>query len=479
MELHLSLTERRGLAAQIYAQLRAAVLEGRLRKGERLPATRQLAERLGVSRNTVSDAYDRLLAEGFLRGRIGDGTYVSSDVPTSHSLAATVAKPASAAARADTSGPPARRNSALPFDFQPGVPDAARFPFDAWRRASNRALRGLAREMVYYGEPEGLPELREAIAAYVGFSRGVKCCADDVIVTSGAQQALDLLGRALIKPGTQVAVEEPGYPPARAIFASHGARVAAVPVDSEGLIVERLPRRAKLVYTTPSHQFPLGTSMSLRRRAALIDWASTRDAVIVEDDYDCEYRFDGRSLEALQSLDTAGRVVYVGTFSKVLLPALRLGFLVAPPAQRERIVAFKRLADWQSHVPGQAALAIFMQDGHLAKHIRRMRRVYEARRKLLLDRLSGEFAGWLDPVPGAAGLHMAAVFKQPVNTQALIDAARMQGVGVYDLVRFYAGPKPQPGLMFGYGDIEETAIAQGLDRLREIMRRTLSGRRGM
>lgn len=467
MELHLSLAGRLHLGRQIYEQLRGLILEGRLCGGERLPATRSLAQRLGVSRNTVSNAYERLMAEGYLRGRIGDGTYVAEGAPWGRSEAFPRAD--ATEVPAPSARWPAARSAALPYDFLLGVPDVARFPFDVWRRFSNQALRSLAKEMTLYGAPEGLSELREAIAGYIAFTRGVRCRAEDVIVTNGAQQALDLVGRVLIEPGTVIAAEEPGYPPARSLFTALGGRVVGVPVDDDGLMVERLPTQASLAYVTPSHQFPLGVPLSLPRRIALIEWAAAKGAIVIEDDYDSEFRFEGRSLEALQSLDSAGCVVHVGSFSKVLSPALRLGFLIVPPALRESIVAMKRLTDWQSPVHTQMVLAAFIRTGHLSKHIRMMRRIYEQRRHILLDRLAADFHTWLDPAPGVAGLHVAATFKCRVEVGPLVTVARTHGVGVYDLGRFYAESPPTAGLIFGYGGIEEGAIRQGLTRLRELV----------
>jgi GntR family transcriptional regulator/MocR family aminotransferase len=296
----------------------------------------------------------------------------------------------------------------------------------------------------------------------------VRAGADDVVVTQGAQQALDLIGRVLIEPGDVVAVEEPGYPPARTLFHTLGARVAGVPVDADGLDVAALPARARLVYVTPSHQFPLGTPMSLARRAALLDWAATHDAVIVEDDYDSEFRFSDRPLEPLQSLDHTGRVLYVGTFSKTLLPALRLGYLVGPPSLRPALRAARQLTDWHGDHIAQAALARFIDSGELSRHVRRATRVYAARHEQVTAALRGDLATWLDPVPSAAGLHVCARLRPGagVDIDGVLARAQAAGVAVESLAA-YGGPA---GLVLGYGAVRTDAVAAGLRVLARCFR---------
>jgi GntR family transcriptional regulator/MocR family aminotransferase len=292
---------------------------------------------------------------------------------------------------------------------------------------------------------------------------------EDIVVTSGAQQAFDLLARILVVPGrTVVALEDPGYPPARFAFAAAGAKVAAAPVDDEGLIVERLPRDARIIYVTPSHQFPLGPAMSARRRAQLLAFANRHRVLVIEDDYDGEFRFGGRPLDALQTLDREACVFYVGTFSKSLFPALRLGYVVAPAWARAALIAAKLNADWHCPVAEQDTLAAFIGEGHLARHVRKMRRIYAARRGLLLQLLERDFQPWFTPLPSVAGLHLAALAKPQVNVETLVERARRVEVGVQALRGFYAG-RSKAGLVFGYGTINEGAIAEGLSRLREIL----------
>jgi GntR family transcriptional regulator/MocR family aminotransferase len=294
---------------------------------------------------------------------------------------------------------------------------------------------------------------------------------DDVLVTQGTQQALDLIGRVLVEPGDCVAVEEPGYQPARRLFRSLGARVVGVPVDDEGLDVDALPGTARLVYTTPSHQFPLGVPMSLDRRNALLAWAERSGAVIIEDDYDSEFRFEDRPLAPLQSLDRAGRVIYVGSFSKTLLPILRLGFLVAPVSLQPALRTAKQLADWHGELLTQAALAQFIDDGLLGRHIRKASREYAARHRLLVATLRADFAGVLSVVPSAAGLHLATRLVAPVDLDAVVARARTLGVDVPRLAD-YCGERPQAGLVLGYGIIPAERIPEALHRLRSAFEPT-------
>jgi GntR family transcriptional regulator/MocR family aminotransferase len=354
------------------------------------------------------------------------------------------------------------------FDFRAGIPDARRFPFATWRALSSEKFRSAAvGSGAHVGAP-GVPALRAAVARHVGVSRGVRADAEDVLVTSGSQQAIDLVARVLLAPGDVVAVENPGYPPPRNAFAALGCRIVGVPVDAEGLVVDALPDDARLVYVCPSHQFPLGMVMSLRRRRALLDWAERVDAAIVEDDYDSEFRFDGRPVEPLHRLDTTGRVLYVGSFSKVLLPTLRLGFVIAPPPLHAALHKAKHVADWHTSVPLQATTAAFIDKGHLGRHIRRMRGVYTDRHLAVLRELAGPLAARLEPIPSVAGLHVAARLRGPADGTDVAVAARAErcGVAVAPLSMFrIPGTATPPGFLLGYGAIDVTAIPEGLRRL--------------
>lgn len=363
---HVSLVGRKALSVEIYRQMRDGVLTGRLRPGDRLSASRELARTLGVSRMTVTVAYERLLAEGFATSRVGDGTFVSRHA----------SRPGRDAGR-DAIESPLRpqcvwQSISLPtafaqpavFDFRTGIPDASLFPHTTWRRLVGRTLRAGALT-AGYGDSAGRLDLRQAIAAHIGVSRGVVVSADDVTVTNGTQQALDILARVLLAAGDRVAVEDPGYAPPRRLFEALGARVVGVPVDHEGVIVKAIPRRVRLIYVTPSHQYPLGVSMTLLRRQALLAWADRHNAAIIEDDYDSEFRFGGRPLESLHTLDRSRRVLYVGSFSKTLSPSLRLGFIVVPRALRSAVHRAKFVADWYTSTLEQAALARFIEEGGL------------------------------------------------------------------------------------------------------------------
>lgn len=483
MDIAIHIEGRHDLTGQIFRQLRTAIVDGRLAGGARLPSTRDLATQLGVSRKTTLDAFEQLVAEGYLWTRRGDGTFVADGLArVPHGPAA--ATPAIAAETLPVDAPDIRTVWAdlpdalampepLPgagFDFRGGVTDKTLFPFDAWRRCLHHALRLQARGQGQYHDSAGDQQLRLAIARYVAFSRAVACNWQDVIVTQGAQQALDVLARVVVRPGDVVAVEDPGYPPARAAFASLGATVASVPVDAHGLVVDRLPDDARLVYVTPSHQFPLGMPMSLERRVALLEWAQRRRAVVIEDDYDGEFRFEGRPMESLKSLDRAGLVAYVGTFSKTIFPELRIGYAIPPRALHAALAKAKRVVDWHSCTLTQAALARFMLDGDFARHLRRVQKHYDARRKVLLAHLRGGLAPWLDAIVPVAGIHLAARLRPGLDEAALVDAARAHDLGLYGISAFHVDVPREAGLLFGYGGIDATRIDTALARLAALLR---------
>jgi GntR family transcriptional regulator/MocR family aminotransferase len=463
----------RDLLGALHRQMRSAILDGRLKPGLRLPATRALAEGLGVSRNTALAAYDLLLSEGYLVARRGAGTFVAEGLPRPKARAPRPAQGPDrrlapfwrdAAAAAPAPKKPHR------FDFRIGLPDKGPFPFHVWRRLSGRALRALSKTPAAYAEPDGRPALREAIAKHVSFARAVACRAEDVIVTAGAQQAFDLIARVLVTPGrSAVAVEEPGYPHLRSTFAAAGAVLHSVPVDGEGLIVDRLPPETRIVGVTPSHQSPTGAIMSLARRTALLDFARRRGAVVIEDDYDGEFGFAGRPLDALQTLDRAETVFYIGTFSKSLFPALRLGFVVAPAWARRALVAAKRLSDWHPPVLAQDTLAAFIAEGHLARHVRKMRRLYGERRAILEAALARHCAERLAVLPGAAGLHLATLLAGNRSANVVAAAAAADGVGVQSLASYGTSKAARFGLAFGYGMIEAARIEEGVRRLARVL----------
>lgn len=456
LELRLPAAGSREVRRRLHEQLRQAILAGRLAPGVQLPASRALADQLGLSRNTVMAVYDMLLGEGCLVARPGAGTFV----------APAASRPASSA---ETRAAPA-----VTYNLRPGRPDATRFPFDIWGRLTGRALRRYSRDPAVYREPCGHPALREAIAGHLSFARAIACAPDDVIVTVGAQQAFDLVVRALTPPERRiVAVEDPGYPAARAAFAAAGADVRAVPVDAEGLVVEALPPDAALICVTPS-QFPTGVTLSPRRRQALLAFAAARDAVVVEDDYGGEFRFDGPPLDTLRMLDRDERVVYVGTFSQSLLPALRIGFVVAPGRFRAALTEARAHSDWHGPAIEHATLADFIGEGHLARHVRRMRGIYAERRLVLLRALARDCAGLLDPVAPSSGLHLAARLADDVDVEAVVARAARAGVALEDLAAFTAEGASPPGLALGYGQIEAGRIDETVAILAEAIRASIS-----
>jgi GntR family transcriptional regulator/MocR family aminotransferase len=471
--LALEIGTGRGISHRLYRALRQAVVDGRLRAGEKLPSTRDLAASLAVSRNTVSEVYERLGREGHLEGRHGSGTFVAAHGAPgdgNDEQSATVSPPAIS----DWARRLSRSRSVVPHremvhDFRPGLPDLESFPVDIWRRLAARNLRVLSSAVGAYGDAAGQLRLRAAIARYLAHSRAVVCHGDDVFICNGSQQALDLLGRILVQPGTRVAIENPGYTPAVSIFRAMGATMVPVPVDDEGLVVGRLPRSAKVVYVTPSHQFPLGVTLSLARRKALLDWAHRSGAVIIEDDYDSEFRFGGRPMESLQGLDRSGVVVYLGTFSKVLFPGLRLGYVVAPQWLQEPFMAAKWITDRHASALEQSVMADFIADGHFGRHLRRMQRVYRERRQALVDALAQWTSGHLALLPSLAGLHVAGFLPRGFDAEELVQRAYEAGVGLYSIAPFYVG-RPRPGLIFGYAGCTIMEIEEGARRLGGILR---------
>jgi len=467
---HVSLVGRKDLSGEIYRQVRRAILDRRLRPGDRLPPTRELARTLLVARATVTVAYERLAAEGFVTFRQGAGTFVgqleeraghdkathrSSGVLQPRQIWQSVALPTAFEKPAQ-------------FDFRTGLCDVSLLSDSEWRRAVTRALRSSATTAGVYEQPAGHVDLREAIVRHIGISRGVVASADDIIVTNGTQQALDLLARVLLAPGDGIAVEDPGYKPPRQLFKALGIRVLGVPVDREGLIVDRLPSGVRAVYVTPSHQYPLSVTMTLPRRRALLSWAERNNAAIIEDDYDSEFRFGGRPLEPLQTLDANGRVVYVGSFSKTMLPTLRLGFLVTPPSLRTALHKAKFVSDWHSSVLAQVALAHFIDDGAFARHVRRATAIYRDRYEMIAGAVSRDFADHLELIPSSTGLHVTAVARRmPVDGIAEVaQRAAERGVAVQILSSLAVSANPRAGVTLGYGAIPTAHIEEGLGMLR-------------
>jgi GntR family transcriptional regulator / MocR family aminotransferase len=461
VELFIDPTDDRGIATQIYAQLRDAITDGRLVTGDRLTPSRMLAGDLGVSRFTVTDAYARLSAEGLIEGRAGGGSIVSAtstraEVPVAASGLAPTPRAAHIARYAPDPTVDAR------FDLRPGRIDPTLFPTDTWRRCTVRALQHAPPA---YGDPAGTIELRTALARWVLHSRGISVDPMDIVVTSGAQHAIDLVARVLVEPGTTVAVEEPGYPPVSELLRVNGANVTGVPVDDQGIVVDAIPPSARLVYVTPSHQYPLGMTLSRPRRLELLRWANTHDAAIVEDDYDTEFRHSARPLEPLQRLDEHGRVVYIGTFSKTLAPSLRIGFAAVPRTIGPAIHALRQAIDWCPPAPTQAAMATFIDEGHLQRHLRRARRVYGERRHLMWTALTEKLARRGRALPSDAGLHITVLLDDRIPDDELRANTRANGLRVPPLGDSYRFTTPRCGWVVGFGAIPTPDIPDAVDAL--------------
>ncbi|MGZ4703055.1 MAG: MocR-like pyridoxine biosynthesis transcription factor PdxR [Ilumatobacteraceae bacterium] len=461
LELFVDPTARRSITRSIYRQLREAIASGRVAAGDRLPPTRELAAQLGVSRHTVTTVYDQLVGEGYLSGRSGGETFVNPASPRG----VITRGPSRTAAAIEPTTP--RPTLVVPqFDLRPGAPDHRLFPTAEWRRCM---LAALQHPPGGYGDPAGLPVLREAIAHWISRSRGLDAAADQIVVTSGAQQAIDLILRLLVEPGDIVAVEEPGYQPVMRLCAAIGADVRPVPVDAEGLVVDQIPARARLVYTTPAHQFPTGVVMSLPRRLALLDRAERHDLIVIEDDYDSEYRHVARPLEPLQRLDRNDRVIYVDTFSKTMSPALRLGFALLPRTITQPFLDLRRLSDWQPAEPVQSAMARFVTDGHLSRHLRRTRKVYSQRHHVVTQFLVHAVEQrWLDGfTPTCAGLHVTATLDRGRDEEAVRSTASGAGVAVGSFAECWLSADPPPGLVIGFGSITADQLPAALQRLAE------------
>lgn len=474
------------LHRQLYRALRAAILDGRLVAGARLPGTRALARELGVSRNTVLQACEQLIAEGYATGRSRSGTFVAQttqrgDVPGASTSSNSRTSPIRLSAlgrRLSEAVAPGRATwsigrESLPYDFRYGEPSYDDLPLDTWSRLLGRRARRLSVRRLAYQPPGGAAELREALAGYLARARGVACEPEQILIVHGSQQAIDLTMRLLVDAGDGVVLEEPHYTGFSFCANAAGARLHHVGVDEMGLRTDELAtiESARLACVTPSHQFPTGAVLSLPRRLALLDWAAQRDAYILEDDYDGEFRFDGKPIECLQALDREGRVLYAGTASKLLFPSLRIGWLVAPPDLAPHFLNAKALADTGTASIEQLALADFIREGHLERHARRARNRTAARRVALLDAIERELGDHARVLGASAGLHVLLQLPDlPAReTRRLRNACRERGVGVYPAAPYYARPPEHVELLLGYAALSEDAIREGVARLRAAL----------
>ncbi len=471
------------LTQQLYDAIRQLILDGRASAGTRLPSSRVLSDELGVSRNTIVNAFERLAAEGYIESRTGSGTRVARTLPDSMARTRAATRPRAAAsvrrrashrataiAAIRTRGWSGRLGDVRPFRL--GVGAIAEFPMNVWARL-NRGWANRGAATMDYDEVAGYAPLREAIAAYLQSARGVVCDASQVIVVNGSQQALDLASRVLLDPGDAVWFEDPGYDGARGAFLAAGARLVPVQIDLHGLNVSAAIERAgsaRLVYVTPSHQFPLGVTMSLSRRRELLQWAGRTGAWIFEDDYDSEFRYTHRPLPALQGLDTNDCVIYSGSFSKVLFPGLRLGYLVVPRGLLQTFLRVRFLTDVHPSTITQAVLADFIAEGHFERHLRRMRLLYQERQQALVRSARLHLADVLRMQPSDGGMHLVGWLPAHVSDRDATRAARACGIIVAPLSFFALHRRPRSGLVLGYAGLTPEEIAAGTKRLAGALR---------
>ncbi|WP_193197316.1 PLP-dependent aminotransferase family protein [Nostoc sp. MG11] len=470
------------LHQQLYQELRQAILSGRLSPERRVPSTRSLAQSLGVSRTTVTQSYEQLLSEGYLTTIVGSGTFVCAQLPDDllHSTpieSSQITRPPIklnryGAGLAQIENVPKITEPDAPINFRYGRPAFDQFPLKLWRRLLSRYFYCNLSWLDYSTEPLGYKPLREAIARYLSTSRAVKCEPNQVLIVNGTQQALDLIVRLLIEPGDVIALEDPGYMSARLIFQSQGAQLLPITVDSSGLIVKELVYASQpipLVYVTPSHQFPTGAILSLPRRLELLAWAQQTGGLIIEDDYDSEYRYGDRPIPALQGLDRSDSVLYIGTFSKVLFPGLRIGYLVLPKSLVSLFARAKWLSDRHLPLLEQQVLADFIAEGHLERHIRKMRSLYERRCQVLVKALNVHFGQRATILGEKAGIHLMVKLHSYLNDEEIIQRAAQMGVGMMSAKLQYLKPNNTGEFIFGYGELSDQQLVEGIRRLAQIL----------
>ncbi|MGE5243425.1 MAG: PLP-dependent aminotransferase family protein [Betaproteobacteria bacterium] len=472
------------LYRQLYEKLRRQILSGAFSAGQQIPSSRILAADLHVSRNTVMNAIEQLIAEGYLEGEAGTGTFVTGVVPEDMtSVDRAASRPPQRAPRTPRWSEFGARLAPLnprpeiwqvpPAPFRPGVPAFDRFPLDIWTRLANRRWRSRSVDVLNYGDPAGYLPLRRAIVDHMTIARGIRATPEQVIVVGGAQQGIELAARLLLDPGDSVWMEEPGYGGMRGALQCQGATLVPVAVDESGLNVQqgiaRAPQ-AKMAYVTPSHQFPRGVTMSLSRRLELLNWAEKADAWIVEDDYDSEFRFSGRPIPALQGLDPHDRVIYVGTFTKVLFPSARLGYLVVPPDLVDRFAVAKATVDRQSATPDQAVLADFIDGGHFARHIRRMRTLYLERADALVANAERHLKGAMDVKRPEAGMHTIGWLTNGASDRDVSRRAADAGVFAWALSTCCRSEAAtDPGIILGFAAYAETEISSAVRALAGVL----------
>ena len=470
----------RPLYKQIYDAFRARILNRELRPGQLVPSTRQLAGELRVSRLPVLNAYAQLLAEGYFESRVGAGTFIASALPEEPARR----KPKTAATTTPGPRAVAARASSLPAyekpswtdglgPFQVGHPELEAFPLKTWSRLMARHSRKMRPRELRYGDAMGSETLRGALAVYLRTSRAVRCETDQIMIVSGSQQALDITARVLLDPGAPVWVEEPGYWLVHHVLKAAGCLAVPVPVDQEGLNVSEgigLSPTARAAFVAPSHQYPLGVTMSAARRLQLLEWASKAGSWVVEDDYDSEYRYESPPLSSLQGLDSDSRVIYVGTFSKVLFPSLRLGYIVIPPDLVDRFAAVRQAMDLCPSSINQAVLAEFIREGHFARHIRKMRQVYAERRQALVREIERELYPACTIVGGGAGMHLTVMLDGRVRDTEVAARAAEKRLRLSALSLSYVGDAPRQGFVLGFGNTRASEIPGAIRLLKKLLK---------
>lgn len=471
----------RPLHRQIYDAFRAAILRGELRSAQQVPSTRVLARELGVSRIPVVGAYEELLSEGYFESRTGSGTFVSRSLPEKLTLCEPDASQAQSAQAARAGS---QRSDALPpLDNSPwllgkgafsvGQLAYDHFPIQIWSRLLARQARSLRPASLQYGLSGGRMDLRETLAGYLRSARGVRCEPEQILVVGGSQQALQIAALALLDPGDKVWMEEPGYWLAQRVFALAGARLIPVPVDAEGMNVAAgisLARKARVAFVTPSHQFPLGATMSLPRRLQLIEWARSNDAWVIEDDYDSEYRYESRPIASLQGLDPDARVIYIGTFSKVLFPSMRIGYMVVPHDLLSRFISVRQAIDVTQADLHQAVLNEFINEGHFARHIRRTRVLYGQRRTLLEENIRKGCGEEFEILGDQSGMHLTVAARKPMDDRAIAMRAAQRKLWLWPLSPYYLGPQARQGFLLGFAGVATEDIPRSVRLLLQVMR---------
>ncbi|MEQ4619898.1 PLP-dependent aminotransferase family protein [Providencia vermicola] len=474
-----------GIKESVYHTIRNAILDGRLSAGIKLPSSRAFAEMMSISRNSVIAGYERLIDEGYLITKAGSGTYVATTLPDelvkltsktnylNHPLySAPNLNPM--ISHLTTLWKNSRPNTNQRQMFNIGIGCVDQFPHDLWGRLLGRVWRKSKQDIPYYNHPDGYPPLKKILVDYVHSTRGVNCRAEQIIIVNGTQQAINLTANVLLHKGNSVWLDDPGYDSARAILTASGAHISPVHSDDEGMDIEFAMQHypnANLIYTAPSHQFPLGTTLSLARRLALLEWAQKNNAWIFEDDYNSEFRYLSKPIQALQGLDTYQRVIYAGTFSKMMYPGFRLGFLIVPEVLIEPFTMMKYYSDSHSGYLEQAALAQFIQEGHYARHVRKIRKICYSRQNALIDAINTYLPNIFEVQRTDSGIHAVCWLKAGINLQLILSACYQLGFGVQPLSRYCIKSRHNNGILFGYAAHTETDITNNIIELSNALRR--------